>query len=89
MSWNPVSWNPTPKEGGLLTKVVPKHEQSNYVDPLAGIPMGETSSRTRRYSWDPRYATCILVYNLMSTLVILPSFMWEETLFTLVHLVVS
>ena len=25
---------PTPKEGGLLAKVVPKHEQSNYVDTL-------------------------------------------------------
>ena len=40
--WNPVSWNPTPKKGGLLAKVVPKHEHSNYVDPLASIIMGET-----------------------------------------------
>ena len=35
--WNPVSWNPTLKEGGLLAKVVPKHKHSNYVDPLASI----------------------------------------------------
>ena len=34
---NPVSWNPTLKEGGLLAKVVPKHEHNNYVDPLASI----------------------------------------------------
>ena len=40
--WNPVSWNPTPKEGGLLAKVVSKDEYSNYVDSLASIPMGET-----------------------------------------------
>ena len=40
--WNPVSWNPKPKEGELLAKVVPKHEYSNYVDPLASIPMGAT-----------------------------------------------
>ena len=52
---NPVSWNPTPKEGGLLAKVVPKHEHNNYVDPLASISMGAT----RRYSLDPLYATCI------------------------------
>ena len=35
-----MSWNPTPKEGGLLAKVVRKHEHSNYMDPLASIPMG-------------------------------------------------
>ena len=40
--WNPMSWNPTPKEGGLLDMVVPKHEHRNYVDPLASIPMGAT-----------------------------------------------
>ena len=40
--WNLVSWNPTPKEGELLVMVVPKHEQSNYVDPLGSIPMGDT-----------------------------------------------
>ena len=40
--WNPVSWNPTPKEGGLLAKVVPKHEHNISVDPLSSIPMGET-----------------------------------------------
>ena len=38
--WNPVSWKPTPKEGGLLDKVGSKHEHSVYVDPLASIPMG-------------------------------------------------
>ena len=38
--WNPVSWNPTLKEGELLAMVVPKYEHSNYVDPLASIPMG-------------------------------------------------
>ena len=45
--WNLVSWNPTPKEGGLLAKVVPKHEHSLCVDPLSSIPMGKHSSRTR------------------------------------------
>ena len=40
--WNLVSWNPTPKEGGLFAKVVPKHEHNIYVDPLASTPMGET-----------------------------------------------
>ena len=39
--WNLVSWNPIPKEGGLLSKVVPKHEHSIYVDRLASIPMGD------------------------------------------------
>ena len=34
-----MSWI-TPKEDGLLAKVVSKHEHSNYVDPLASIPMG-------------------------------------------------
>ena len=38
--WTPVSWNPTLKEGKLLAMVVPKYEHSNYVDPLASIPMG-------------------------------------------------
>ena len=37
---NPVSWNPTLKEGELLAKVVPKHEHSFYKDPIASIPMG-------------------------------------------------
>ena len=32
--WNLVSWNPTPKEGELLDKVVPNQEHSNYVDAL-------------------------------------------------------
>ena len=36
--WTSVSWNPTQKEGGLLAKVVPKHEHRNYVDPLASNP---------------------------------------------------
>ena len=36
-----VSWNPTPKKGRLLARVVSKHEHSTYVDPLASIPMGE------------------------------------------------
>ena len=40
--WNPVSWKPTSKEGGLLAKVVTKHEHSNYVDPQGSIPMGAT-----------------------------------------------
>ena len=40
--WNPVSWKPTQKECGLLAKVVPNNEYSNYMDPLASIPMGET-----------------------------------------------
>ena len=40
--WNPVSWNATPKEGGLLAKVVLKLEYRNYVDPLTSIPMGAT-----------------------------------------------
>ena len=35
-----MSWKPTPKEGGLLAKVLQKHEHSNYVDPLASISMG-------------------------------------------------
>ena len=35
-----MSWNPTLKEGKLLAMVVPKYEHSNYVDPLASIPMG-------------------------------------------------
>ena len=35
--WNLVSWNPTVKESGLLSKVVPIHEHSIYVDPLASI----------------------------------------------------
>ena len=42
MSWNPVSWNPTPKEGGLLAKVVPKYEHRNYEDQLDSIIMGAT-----------------------------------------------
>ena len=33
---------PTPKEGGLLVKVVSKHEHSIYVDPLASIPIKAT-----------------------------------------------
>ena len=37
-----MSWNPTPKEGGLLDKVVPKHERTIYVDPLASIHMVAT-----------------------------------------------
>ena len=40
--WNQVSWNPTLQEGGLLAKVVPKHEHRNYVDLIASIPMAET-----------------------------------------------
>ena len=40
--WNAVSWNPTLKEGGLLAKVVPKHEHSNHLDLVASNPMGET-----------------------------------------------
>ena len=36
---NLVSWNPTLMEGGLLAKVVLKHEHSNCVDQLASIPM--------------------------------------------------
>ena len=40
--WNAISWKPIPKEGRLLAKVVPTHEHSNYVDPLASIPMGAT-----------------------------------------------
>ena len=40
--WNTLSWNPTPKEGGLLTKVVPKHERKTYMDQLASIPVGAT-----------------------------------------------
>ena len=39
--WIPVSWNPTPKERGVVSKGVPKHKNSNYVDPLASISMGE------------------------------------------------
>ena len=71
--WNPLSWNPTPKEGGLLAKVVSKREHRNYMDPLASIPMGKNSSRTRKYSWDPLYATYIIISNIKSKLVILPS----------------
>ena len=71
--WNPVSWNPTPKEGRLLAKVAPKHERRNYVDQLASIPMGQHSSRTMKNSWDPLNATWIIVSNLKSTLFILPS----------------
>ena len=37
--WNSVSWNPTMKQVKLFTKVVSKHEHSNYMDPLASIPM--------------------------------------------------
>ena len=40
--WNPVSWNPTQKEGGLHAKVVPKYGHRKYKDPLASIPMGAT-----------------------------------------------
>ena len=40
--WNPVSWNPAPKEGGLLAKILPKHENRNYVDPLTSSSMAET-----------------------------------------------
>ena len=75
--WNSVLWNPTPKEGGLLAKVVPKHGHSNYVIPLASIPMGQHSSRTTRHSWDPVYATCIADSNLKSTFMILPSLYWK------------
>ena len=39
---NLLSWNPTLKEGGLLSKVVLKHEHSIYVDPVASTPMGGT-----------------------------------------------
>ena len=38
--WNPVSWNPTVKEGRLHAKVVLEHEHSNYMDALASIFMG-------------------------------------------------
>ena len=31
---------PYTKKGGLLVKVVPKHEHNIYVDLLASIPMG-------------------------------------------------
>ena len=37
--WNSVSWNSTQTEGSLLAKVVPNHENSIYVDPLASIHM--------------------------------------------------
>ena len=40
--WNPVSWNPTPKEGVLFAKVEPKYEHNIYVDPLASIPIWAT-----------------------------------------------
>ena len=70
--WNPFSWISKLKEGKVLAKVVPKHEHSNYVDPLASISMGQNSSRIKRYSWDPLYATCVVVSNLNSTLMILP-----------------
>ena len=36
--WNPMSLKLTPKEGGLLAKIVPKHEYIIYVDSLASIP---------------------------------------------------
>ena len=65
--WNPVSWNPPQKQGGQLAKVIPKHEHSIYVDPLASIPMGQHSEKTSRYNWYPLYDTCILVDNLKST----------------------
>ena len=58
--WNPVSWNPTLREGRLFAKVVLKYEHINYVDPLASIPKGQHSSE-QGYKWDPLYATCILV----------------------------
>ena len=37
---NQVLYNPTPKKGGLLAKVAPKHEHNFYVDPLSSLPMG-------------------------------------------------
>ena len=42
LMWNLLSWNLTPKEGGILAKVVPKHEHSDYVDPVVSISTGET-----------------------------------------------
>ena len=92
--WNPTSLNTSPKEDGLLVKVVPKNEHRNYVNPLASIPMGATyfknykvnigqelwgqhSSKTRRCSRDTPYAKCIMIYNIKSTLVILPSICWK------------
>ena len=70
---NPMSWNLTPKKGGLLAKVVPKDENNNYVDQLVSIPMGKHNSRLIRYSWDSLYDSNIVVSNLMSKIVILPS----------------
>ena len=87
---NPVSWNTTPKEGGLLAKVVTKHENNIQVDPLASIPIwGKHSQRTRRSSWDPVYATFIIVSNLMITLLILPSLCGKGHSLLLVHSVLS
>ena len=37
-----MSRKPTPKEGRLLVKVIPKYELINYIDPLVIIPMEET-----------------------------------------------
>ena len=38
--WNPGSWNPTQKDGGVFAKVILKHEHSFYVDLLASRRMG-------------------------------------------------
>ena len=48
---NTVSWNPTPKEGGLPVKVVPKHDTSNYVDQLASKPIGNIVDKPGDIVW--------------------------------------
>ena len=77
------------KEGGLLSKVVPRHEHNMYVDPLPSILIGYDISRTSRCVWDSLYATCIIVSSIMSTIVNLPFICRKGHSSLLVHSVLS
>ena len=87
--WNLVSWKPTMKEGGLLAKVVPEHEHRNYLDPLASILVGVTQFKNQEIQLGP--SLCYMNFTLQSQENISdPTFpMWDMTLLTLVHSVLS
>ena len=80
---------PTPKEGGLLSKVLPKHEHNIQVDPLASISMGATQFKNQEIQLGP--SLCYMKCSLQSQEYVSdPTFsMWEGTLLTLVHSVLS
>ena len=51
--WNLLSCKPTPEKGGLLAKVLPKHEHRSLGRSTSQFQWGKHSSRARKYNWDP------------------------------------